>query len=62
MLLCSARYLILAGALRFVIEFIRVNDQVAGPLTLAQLFSVAIMAVGLWFIRSRAKNRRRAGR
>ena len=56
------RYLILAGALRFVIEFIRVNDQVAGPLTLAQLFSAAIMAVGLWFIRSRAKNRRRAGR
>ncbi len=56
------RYLILAGALRFVIEFIRVNDQVAGPLTLAQLFSVAIMAAGLWFIRSREKNRRRAGR
>ena len=56
------RYLVLAGALRFVIEFIRVNDPVAGPLTLAQLFSVAIMAAGVWFIRSRAKNRRRAGR
>ena len=56
------RYLILAGALRFVIEFIRVNDQVAGPVTLAQLFSVAIMAAGVWFIGSREKSRRRAGR
>lgn len=44
------RYLLMAGALRFLIEFIRVNAHVAGPLTLAQLFSVAIMAVGTWFI------------
>jgi phosphatidylglycerol---prolipoprotein diacylglyceryl transferase len=41
------RYLLMAGALRFVIEFIRVNAPVAGPLTLAQLFSSAIMLVGL---------------
>jgi phosphatidylglycerol:prolipoprotein diacylglycerol transferase len=45
------RYLVLAGALRFIIEFIRVNAPVVGPLTLAQLFSAAIMIVGLWFIR-----------
>ena len=56
-------YLVLAGALRFLIEFIRVNAHVAGPLTLAQLFSVAIMATGLWFIRSqKGSSRGRAGR
>ena len=46
------RYLVLAGALRFVIEFVRVNRPVVGPLTLAQLFAAAIMLVGLWFMRS----------
>ncbi len=51
------RYLVLAGALRFGIEFLRVNAHVAGPLTLAQLFSSAIMIVGLWFIRSTGKIR-----
>lgn len=49
------RYLALAGALRFAIEFIRVNAQVAGPLTLAQIFSLAIIVVGLWFMRWRSK-------
>jgi phosphatidylglycerol:prolipoprotein diacylglycerol transferase len=44
------RYLVLAGALRFLIEFIRVNAHVAGPLTLAQLFSLAIVGIGFWFI------------
>lgn len=48
------RYLLLAGALRFVIEFIRVNVRVAGPLTLAHIFSLAIMVVGLWFMRRRS--------
>jgi len=47
------RYLVLAGVLRFLIEFIRVNKPIAGPLTLAQLFSAAIMFVGLWFIQTR---------
>ena len=52
------RYLVLAGALRFLIEFIRVNAPVAGPLTLAQLFSVAIMATGLWFMRGQKGSKR----
>jgi phosphatidylglycerol:prolipoprotein diacylglycerol transferase len=57
------RYLALAGALRFLIEFIRVNARVAGPLTLAQLFSVAIAATGLWFMRrQKGRKRGRAGR
>ena len=47
------RYLMLAGALRFAIEFVRVNAPVAGPLTLAQIFSLAIIVIGLWFIRWR---------
>ena len=47
------RYLLLAGALRFLIEFIRVNAHVAGPFTLAQVFSAAIMIAGLWLMRLR---------
>lgn len=42
-----ARYLVLAGALRFAIEFVRVNAPVLGPLTLAQLFSGAMIVAGL---------------
>jgi phosphatidylglycerol:prolipoprotein diacylglycerol transferase len=39
-----ATYLGGAGAIRFVIEFVRVNAHVAGPLTLAQLWSLGLMA------------------
>src|SRR5688500_2890118 len=49
------RYLVMAGALRFVIEFVRVNARVAGPLTLAQIFSLGIMVLGLWFMRWRRR-------
>jgi phosphatidylglycerol:prolipoprotein diacylglycerol transferase len=45
--LVFARYLVLAGSLRFLIEFIRVNAHVAGPLTLAQIFSAAVVITGL---------------
>jgi len=40
------RYLVLAGALRFAIEFIRVNLRIAGPLTLAHLISAGVMTAG----------------
>jgi len=46
------RYLVLAGAARFVIEFVRVNTRVLGGLTVAHLVSVALVAAGLvllWF-------------
>ena len=57
------RYLMLAGALRFVVEFLRINAHVAGPLTLAQVFSGVIMVIGLWFMRTRGKvAQRRAAR
>jgi phosphatidylglycerol:prolipoprotein diacylglycerol transferase len=44
------RYLVLAGALRFAIEFIRVNEPVAGPFTLAQLISAALAVAGIVLI------------
>ena len=47
--LLFALYLVLAGAERFLIEFIRRNDDVAIGLTQAQLLSVAMMlAGGVW--------------
>ena len=46
-----ALYLVIAGIERFLIEFIRRNDDVAIGLTQAQLFSVAmIVAGGLWLL------------
>ena len=39
-------YLIVAGAERFLVEFIRRNDAAALGLTAAQLFSVALLALG----------------
>jgi phosphatidylglycerol---prolipoprotein diacylglyceryl transferase len=48
--LLFALYLVLAGAERFLVEFIRRNDDVALGLTQAQLLSVAmIVAGGAWF-------------
>ena len=47
--LLFALYLVLAGAERFLIEFVRRNDEVALGLTQAQLLSVAmIVAGGVW--------------
>lgn len=44
------RYLVLAGTLRFLIEFVRINKQIAGPFTLAQLIALAVTAVGVAMI------------
>jgi phosphatidylglycerol:prolipoprotein diacylglycerol transferase len=41
------RYLVLAGAVRFGIEFIRVNERLMGPLTLAHLISLGLVLVGV---------------
>jgi phosphatidylglycerol---prolipoprotein diacylglyceryl transferase len=44
-----ALYLVLAGTERFLVEFIRRNDEVLVGLTQAQLLSVAmIVAGGAW--------------
>jgi len=46
----------LAGAIRFAIEFVRINPPVLGSLTLAQLWSVALVLAG-GFIAVRAARR-----
>jgi phosphatidylglycerol:prolipoprotein diacylglycerol transferase len=43
-----ATYLLLAGSNRFLVEFLRVNEQVVGPLTVAQLASLGAIAAGAW--------------
>lgn len=49
------RYFVLAGSVRFLIELVRVNLPILGPLTLAQLISAGLIAAGAWLIvRSRA--------
>jgi phosphatidylglycerol:prolipoprotein diacylglycerol transferase len=49
--LLFALYLLLAGAERFLVEFLRRNDDVALGLTQAQLISVVMMvAGGLWLL------------
>jgi phosphatidylglycerol---prolipoprotein diacylglyceryl transferase len=40
------RYLVLAGSIRFAIEFIRVNERILGPFTLAHLVSPALIVAG----------------
>ena len=45
-------YLILAGALRFAIEFIRINERVIGVFSVAHLASLAAVAVGSVLLRS----------
>lgn len=50
--LLFALYLVLAGSERFLVEFIRRNDDVALGLTQAQLLSVAMILVGgVWLAR-----------
>lgn len=51
-----ARYLVMAGALRFGIEFVRVNAPVVGSLTLAHLFSGAMIAAGLLVISTKRQD------
>jgi phosphatidylglycerol:prolipoprotein diacylglycerol transferase len=40
-------YLVLAGAVRFLIEFVRVNSEIVGPFTLAQVFSFSVVYMGI---------------
>src|SRR6266850_6195897 len=44
--LVLGRYLVLAGAIRFAIEFIRVNQRILGPFTLAHLVSLGLILTG----------------
>jgi phosphatidylglycerol---prolipoprotein diacylglyceryl transferase len=40
-------YLVLTGALRFFIEFVRVNERVLGGLTVAHFASLSVITVGM---------------
>jgi phosphatidylglycerol---prolipoprotein diacylglyceryl transferase len=40
------RYLVIAGGFRFLLEFVRVNVRVAGPLTVAHFFALAVALLG----------------
>jgi phosphatidylglycerol:prolipoprotein diacylglycerol transferase len=54
-------YMVLAGAERFVVEFVRAkDDRFVGPLTVAQLISLAIIAGGVLWMAARRSPRREA--
>jgi phosphatidylglycerol---prolipoprotein diacylglyceryl transferase len=58
--LLFALYLILAGVERFLVEFLRRNEDVALGLTEAQLLSIAMIAAGgIWFAAKRGDGIRR---
>jgi phosphatidylglycerol:prolipoprotein diacylglycerol transferase len=51
-----ALYLVLAGTERFLVEFVRRNDEVAAGLTLPQLVALAMMiGGGAWLLRLRQR-------
>jgi phosphatidylglycerol:prolipoprotein diacylglycerol transferase len=50
-----ALYLVLAGAERFLVEFLRRNDRIAAGLTLPQFIALAMVAGGgIWLARMRS--------
>ena len=56
--LVFAAYLVLSGTERFLVEFIRRNDEVFAGLTVPQLESLGLMVVGLiWFARAASRRR-----
>jgi phosphatidylglycerol:prolipoprotein diacylglycerol transferase len=50
-----ALYLVLAGAERFLVEFLRRNERVVAGLTVPQLIALAMVAAGtIWLVRMRS--------
>ncbi len=49
------RYFILTGSTRFAIEFIRINQRIVGPLTLAQIFALGVVLIGIVLLSRRAR-------
>jgi phosphatidylglycerol:prolipoprotein diacylglycerol transferase len=54
-------YLAMTGTLRFAIEFLRINERVVGPLTVAHLASLGAVIVGVGLMLARAPASRRRG-
>jgi phosphatidylglycerol:prolipoprotein diacylglycerol transferase len=48
-------YLVSAGAMRFLIELVRVNEVVFLGLTTAQVFSIVIVVAGAWLLVTRSR-------
>ncbi len=59
-------YLVLAGAIRFAIEFVRVNERVLGAMSVAHLASMAVIVLGAVLVLRRGRplstRRRQASR
>jgi phosphatidylglycerol:prolipoprotein diacylglycerol transferase len=55
------RYLVIAGTFRFFLEFLRVNTRVAGPLTVAHFFAMAVVLLGLTILVNRGSTNARKG-
>src|SRR3954465_3120244 len=49
------RYFVTVGAFRFLLEFVRVNVRVLGPLTVAHCFALLVVVLGLIILRSPAR-------
>lgn len=49
-------YFVLVGATRFLIEFVRVNEQVLGPFTVAHLASITVTVTGVALLLSRGRS------
>lgn len=52
-------YLVGAGSIRFLVEFIRVNVRVVGPLSVAHIASLALVAVGAMLLVASPRARQR---
>jgi phosphatidylglycerol---prolipoprotein diacylglyceryl transferase len=55
-------YLLLAGGIRFAIEFIRVHERVLGPFSVAHLASLLAMFIGIALLRSSRDYKTRSAR
>jgi phosphatidylglycerol:prolipoprotein diacylglycerol transferase len=55
-LVVLSRYLLLAGATRFAIEFVRINERVWFNLTTAQLVALALIAIAVGMMSARGRS------
>ena len=53
------RYFVVVGAFRFLLEFVRVNVRVLGPLTVAHCFALVVVVAGLlilpWIVETKGR-------
>jgi phosphatidylglycerol:prolipoprotein diacylglycerol transferase len=51
------RYFVVVGAFRFALEFLRINTRVLGPLTVAHIFALGVIGLGVALLIGRASRR-----